>query len=282
MTRQQLWKQIGTRLNGPYALDDARQIVEHVCSCSHAELLANPNTPVSRREQWRAKRMAAKRARGVPMAYLLKLRSFYGRVFFVNRHTLIPRPETETLVEEALAISTPDLIIDVGTGSGAIGVTLALEQNAPVIATDISRSALRAAKRNAHRLGANVKFFHSDLMDHPRVRATMNQARSIVVVANLPYLTPAFLQDSPNEVTKHEPMLALVADDKDGLCLYRRLLKQLTAYNKSLSILMEIDPRQLKAARSLAYKQFPHAKVHTTLDLSRQPRVIQIDAPSQA
>ncbi len=277
LSRHELWQKIAKQLPGQHANDDARQILMNVCACDHASFLAHLETPVSRAERRRVWRMARCRARGVPMAYLLKFRAFFGRAFFVNRHVLIPRPETEILVEEALKLPTPDLVIDVGTGSGAIGITLALEQSAPVIATDISRRAIRVAKQNARHLGARVRFLRANLLDHPLIADAVRQASSVLVAANLPYLTPALLADSPREVKEYEPCLALLADNDDGLSLYRKLFAQLAKYDIRHTLLIEIDPRQSDAAMALAQSFFPTATIRLINDLSNCARIIRID-----
>lgn len=277
MTQRELWLALSKILPNAQATDDARQIVTAVCGCSHADFLAHPEKRVSVQAVWRARMIARRRAQSVPMAYLLTSRSFFGHDFLVNKSVLIPRPETEMLIEEALTLPTPDLVIDVGTGSGVVGITLALEQSAPVIATDISRRALRVAKRNARDLDARVRFLRANLLDHPIVADAVQQASSVLVVANLPYLTPALLSDSPYEVTKYEPHLALVADNNDGLSLYRKLFEQLTKFNVRLTILFEIDPRQSDAARALAQAFFPNASVNIKKDLSGRARMGRID-----
>lgn len=292
MTQRELWLELSKTLPNAQATDDARQIVMSVCGCSHADFLAHPEKRVSMRAVLRARKMAHRRAQNVPMAYLLTSRAFFGRDFCVNKSVLIPRPETEMLIEEALTLPTPDLVIDVGTGSGVIGITLALEQSAPVIATDISRRALRVAKRNARRLDARVRFLCANLLDHPVIADAVQQASSILVVANLPYLTPALLADSPREVTQYEPRLALIADNNDGLSLYRQLFGQLanghmqcaptpsfrlSTEETRRTILFEIDPRQSDTVRTLAQAFFPNASVDIKKDLSGRARMGRID-----
>lgn len=277
MTQRELWLALSRILPNTHATDDARQIVISVCGCSHADFLAHPEIRVSMRAVRRARKMAHRRAQNVPMAYLLTSRAFFGRDFCVNKSVLIPRPETEMLVEEALTLPTPDLVIDVGTGSGVVGITLALEQSAPVIATDVSRRALRVAKRNARRLDARVRFCRANLLDHPVIADAMQRASSVLVVANLPYLTPALLANSPREVKDYEPKLALIADDNDGLSLYYQLFEQLATYGLRRTILFEIDPRQSDAVRTLAQAFFPNASVNIKKDLSDRPRMGRID-----
>lgn len=309
MKRRELWIELSKILQSTQATDDARQIVTSVCGCSHANFLAHPEQRVPMKAVRRAHQMARRRAQNVPMAYLLKSRAFFGRDFYVNKAVLIPRPETEMLVEEALTLPISDLVIDVGTGSGALSITLALEQSAPVIATDSARRALRVAKRNARRLNARVRYLRAHLLDHPVIANAARQASSVLVVANLPYLTPALLADSPREVTQYEPHLALIADDDDGLSLYRQLFQALAlldtlrqaqgigwlcpepvegllttlrqtkrlTIDRRLTILFEIDPRQSNAARALAQEFFPNASVCIKKDLSGHARMGRID-----
>ncbi|NQV12414.1 protein-(glutamine-N5) methyltransferase, release factor-specific, partial [Candidatus Uhrbacteria bacterium] len=138
MTRKELLKKIVSELgHADHAIDDARQILMHVLNISHADFLAHDDLEVTRGQRSKATKLAKARSQHTPMAYLLGSREFFGRSFPVNKHTLISRPETELMVEEAVALSSKDTqFIDVGTGSGAIAITLNLETAQPVIGVD--------------------------------------------------------------------------------------------------------------------------------------------------
>ena len=283
MTRQELLTAAQALVNDPR---DAQQLVCHVLTISKEVLIAHPDEPVRAREYKRVLELAHARATHVPMAYLLGYRDFYGRRLTVNRHTLIPRPETEHLVEEALRISllstlNSQLFIDIGTGSGAIALTLAAETGQPVIATDISKRALRTARATAKALDVAhlVEFKRGSLLE-PIKPSYLHGFDTAVITANLPYLTPELLADSPAEVTDYEPSLALVSDHNDGLDLYRELLEQLNArraeFPKNTIVLLEIDPRQQDAIGPMVHQILPDASVTITPDLAGHPRVVTI------
>ena len=157
------------------------------------------------------------RMRGKPTQYILGRQEFYGRDFRVTPDVLIPRPETEGLVEAALAQG--GTILDIGTGSGAISVTLALETNARVFATDISCAALAVARENARDLQANVALVACDL------GCAFADASFDAIVSNPPYVAERDRAKLQAEVRDYEPALALFAGE-DGLAVYRRLIPE--------------------------------------------------------
>jgi release factor glutamine methyltransferase len=158
------------------------------------------------------------RSRGKPTQYITKKQEFYGREFRVSPSVLIPRPETEHVVERAieLAGSARD-IVDVGCGSGAIAVTLALETNAEVWSTDLSGSALEVAAWNAQRLGAAVQFVRCDLM------AALGGRTMDIIISNPPYIPTGETDAIQREVREYEPHLALFAGPS-GLEIYQRIV----------------------------------------------------------
>jgi release factor glutamine methyltransferase len=158
------------------------------------------------------------RINGEPTQYITGRQEFYGREFRVTPEVLIPRPETEHLIEAALT-RAPERILDIGTGSGAIAVTLALETNSLVTATDISLAALRIALQNTQRLGARVTFVACDL------GAALADGSFDLVVSNPPYIAGRDGESLPPEVRGHEPALALFGGH-DGLAVYRRLIPE--------------------------------------------------------
>lgn len=194
----------------------AEVLLAHAIGCDRTWLYAHSDEEL--RELWwiHYGRHLHQRLNGTPVQYITGRQEFYGRKFRVTPDVLIPRPETEHVVEAAL-VHAHGKIVDIGAGSGAIAVTLALETGARVFATDISESALRVAQKNAARLGANVDFVCCDLA------SAIASASFDLVVSNPPYVPES--ESLPREVREHEPSLALFAGPQ-GLDIYRRLIPE--------------------------------------------------------
>ena len=202
---------------------DADLLARHVLGWDRAALVTRRRQEPPPGFQGPFEALVARRANREPAAYILGEREFWGLPFEVTRDVLIPRPETELIVEEALVAfgggTPPATVIDVCTGSGCLAVTLAREfGGAEVIATDISQAALDVARRNAqrHHVAPRIAFRAADLFDGISARADL-------IVSNPPYVAR---RDEPTlapEVRDHEPHVALFAGD-DGLEVYRRLL----------------------------------------------------------
>ena len=216
-----------------------------------------------------------------PSAYILGRREFYHFDLEVTPAVLIPRPETETVVEEAIRMarrlradatraSDEGLVIaDIGTGSGAIALTLARAlPHATVFATDVSTEALDVAQRNAKRHALErIVFLHGDLL------APLSE-RIDVLVANLPYVTTSDLAAAQPEVRDYEPPQALHGGE-DGLDLIRRLLAEAHANLRQGGVLvLEIGAGQAEAASAAAQAAFPGAQVSLVEDLAGWPRVL--------
>ena len=177
-----------------------------------------------------------RRLKREPIAYIVGYKDFYGREFSVTSDVLIPRPETEVMVELlTLPAENAKTLIDVGTGSGAIAVTAKLTfPHLKVEAIDISEDVLKVAKKNAKQFGATVRFYKSNLLEEAG-------ASYDVICANLPYVSRNW-QVSPD--VRAEPDLALYADD-DGLALIKQLIAQAAIRQKPGNhLLLEADPRQ--------------------------------------
>jgi release factor glutamine methyltransferase len=191
-----------------------------------------------------------RRLRGEPVAYLLGEREFFGRVFRVDSRVLIPRPETEHVVEATLAEALPasPRILDVGTGSGCLAVTLALERpGSRVVATDLSLGALAVAAGNARRLGAadRVSFVHTDLTDG------LDLSRFDLVVSNPPYVDLGETPEISPEIIHYEPHLALFPPG-GGDEILARLIASCGALRPGTVLAVEIGRGQLDAARQYA------------------------------
>jgi len=197
----------------------------------------------------RYNQLIERRSAGEPVAYLTGHKEFMGLDFLVGPHVLIPRPETELLVEHALDLlkrwTGPPVAVDVGTGSGAVAVSLArLAPGCVVYATDVSAEALAVARENAGRQGVPVHFGHGDLLDP--LREVLMPGTAAVIAANLPYIPASDIPGLPREVRDFEPREALDGGP-DGLDLYRRLVPQaLALLARGGHLLMEISPGQAR------------------------------------
>lgn len=195
-------------------------LLRHVLGATSAQLAAHPERTVDATQVARYDGCVARRAAGEPIAYLLGAREFHGREFRVTPAVLIPRPETELLVEVALAklggIARPR-ILDLGAGSGCVAITLALEAHADVAASDISAEALVVARDNAARLGASVDFIDSDWF-------SAVEGQFDLIVGNPPYIAEGDAHLAQGDL-RFEPPRAL-ASGTDGLDAIRRIIAE--------------------------------------------------------
>ncbi|PKO93688.1 MAG: peptide chain release factor N(5)-glutamine methyltransferase [Betaproteobacteria bacterium HGW-Betaproteobacteria-10] len=207
---------------------DARLLLQYATGCSHTDLLARPETSVmaSAYEQFLA--WVERRAAGEPLAYLVGEAEFRGRVFQVSPDVLIPRPETEVLIDlarEKLSEITAPRVLDLGTGSGIVAISLALEcPTATVVAVDLSFAAISVARNNADRLGAHVDFRQSDWYQN------LTGESFDLIVANPPYVAA----DDPHlqrNGLPFEPQMALT-DGADGLACIRQIIAGAAAHLK--------------------------------------------------
>ena len=177
-----LWRQAGTRIDR----NEARQLLQYVCGCSHADLIADAQRPLSAEQLAQYEALLSRREAGEPIAYLLGSAFFCGLEFCVSKAVLIPRPDTEVLVEQARARAqalTAPRIVDLGTGSGIVAVVLAKRcPSAAVTAVDLSREALAVARANAQRHAAPVRFLEGDWFQ------PLRRERFDLIVANPPYV----------------------------------------------------------------------------------------------
>ena len=205
---------------------DAHVLMAHVLGVNRAWLAANPMRVLTESEDARVDMLVTRRALGQPVAYLVEKREFYGREFAVGPDVLIPRPETETLVEAALArlaahVSSPmprRSCLDLGTGSGAVAVTLACERpNATVTASDVSQSALAVARRNAEANGCRVELVRGSWY------APLEGRRFDLIVANPPYVAGEDAHLAQGDL-RFEPPGALTDGSRDGLDSIRAIV----------------------------------------------------------
>jgi release factor glutamine methyltransferase len=198
---------------------EARALLAHVMHISREQLVAHPERPVDATDASEFATLTTRRQQGVPLAYLVGVREFYGREFRVTPDVLIPRPDTETLIEVALACLAPlesPRVLDLGTGCGCIAITLKLERpDAQVTATDRSSAALRVARENALALGAEVELRNGDWYAALTAGASFD-----LIVANPPYVAA---HDAHLADLKFEPTQALT-DGGDGLSCLRAII----------------------------------------------------------
>lgn len=234
-------------------------------------LLTNYQSELSSKNLKEFKRLSKKLLAGWPLAYLTGEREFYGRSFYVNSATLIPRPESEMIVdlvkEEAKKYEHATLI-DIGTGSGCLIISLATElgKDFNYYGLDISEKALETAKKNAKRNGVRVNFRQSDLLTR-----LPTQKGKVFLIANLPYLTKEQVKNESS--IKKEPKSALISG-LDGFKDYRNLFKQLSKRDdlKNFYLIIEIDPNQAKLAKEEVKKYLPELKVEIIKDLRKKNR----------
>ena len=216
---------------------------------------------------------------GKPLSYVLGYESFYGYDFIVNEDVLIPRPETEELVGLVLGLFDdyfPDRdkvsVFDVATGSGAIGITLNLEEpKMDVTASDISQKALVVAEKNNEKLQANVKFICGNMLD-PFIERNLH---CDILVCNPPYIPSS--EQMEHSVVDYEPHVALFGGD-DGLKFYRDVFEKAPqVLNPKSFLAFEMGYNQGKALSSLAKEHFPNGKVTVHKDMSGKDRMLTIE-----
>jgi release factor glutamine methyltransferase len=268
---------------------EAELLLAHVLGLSRAGLYAHPERPLPDQQLDVYQALLKRRALGEPLPYLTGHIEFYGLDITVNQHVLIPRPETETLVDLALNLQTSassvepspipntqypisniQSLADVGTGSGCIAIALAVHApQARIYALDLSPDALQVARANAqrHEVAQRITFIQSDLL------AALPQPVDLIV-SNPPYIAAGEWPTLPREVREHEPRLALDGG-LDGLDVVRRLLEQ--ARDNVLpggALLVEIGAGQGAAAARLARQICPTASVSLQADLAGRDRVL--------
>lgn len=266
-------------------------LLAHTLQVDRSRLLSHPEQPISEKDVERFLSLLKRRQHHEPIAYILGEKEFFGHTFKVTSSTLIPRPETETLVEillEEISRNKDEnsVLLDIGTGSGNIVISVALEQSNRVaktkdalfryIALDRSIRALTVAKENTikHQIDRHIQFIHSNLLSS-LPKSAAQSANTIFIAANLPYLSRDRYQSCAQDVREYEPKGALLAG-KDGLDAYRMLLMQIQGRKeweyKRIFAVLEIDPEQKTAIQAIIKEQLPHTSVRFSKDLSGKLR----------
>ena len=256
------------------AQNDAWLLMEFVTGISRARYLIERQKPMNGEAKERYKDLLRKRVAHIPLQHLTGEQEFMGLSFLVNEHVLIPRQDTETLVEEALKYIRPGMhILDMCTGSGCIAISLKLLGEGKYMAgtiradgVDLSEKALEVAQKNGKRLKADIHWIHSDLFTNVTDRYDM-------IVSNPPYIQTAVIEELSEEVRLHEPMQALDGKE-DGLYFYRIITDQGRDYLKENGwLLFEIGYDQGEAVKDLMETNgFQNVKI--LQDLAGKDRVV--------
>lgn len=256
---------------------DAAWLLEHLTGFDHAAQLLRGEERLRPELCDRFSVLVERRAQGEPIPYIIGTVGFYGRTFLVDERVLVPRPETELVVEAALddlrgRRKIGGIVADIGTGSGAIAITLACElPTLAVYATDISTDALTVARRNAaeNNVFQHCTFVHGDLLD-PLVKFG---EKIDAIVANLPYIPADLVPMAPNPVG-FEPRVALDGGP-DGLDLYRRLLMQIpNVAAAGASLFLEAAPGTIEPLSDLVETMLPGVYVEIGVDYAGCERFV--------
>lgn len=253
-------------------------LLQHVLRMNRSQLLANIRMDIPFEQLQTFQTYVHQHATGVPVQHITGKEEFFGRTFSVNAHVLIPRPETEELVDGMLRrirtmFPTKDTltVADIGTGSGAIAITMKLEQpSLQVLAVDISEKALEVAKANAQSLQADIQFFRGDLLQ-PLIERGIQLD---VLLSNPPYI-PVGEKEALSPVVKdHEPHTALFGGE-DGLDFYRRFARELPKVMKKRSLAgFEIGAGQGEAVKHMFQHAFPESDVEVVFDINGKDRMV--------
>ncbi|MDI9635621.1 peptide chain release factor N(5)-glutamine methyltransferase [Kamptonema cortianum] len=251
---------------------DAQVIAAHALGHDRAWILAHPESSV---ESQVLESSLVRRESREPLAYIVGYREFYGRVFNVDPRVLIPRQETEILVERVLLwlneTGRDRNVLDIGTGSGCVGLTIKAERPlTDVTLSDISMGAIQVAYSNAERLGLDVKIVESDLYE------AFEGASFDVIVCNPPYVSHA--DDLDPEVREYEPTIALYAE-AGGVGIYRRLASEFAGYLDCNALVLEIGLGQEEMVAAI-FTEYDWQHEETLLDLARIPRVMVFTPPA--
>jgi len=270
----------------------ARRLLAHVLDRPREWVIAHDDDVLSAAQLQQFQRLVARMVAREPLAYILGHRAFYDLDLVVDARVLIPRPETEMLVELALGElrqvtvdqATTALAIEIGTGSGAAAIAIAKHLPNPhlrVIATDVSADALDVARLNAQRCGVTerITFYCGSLLQ--ALPPELCQA-AVVLVANLPYVTREEIEMLPPEIQAHEPRVALDGGE-DGLDLVRELLRQIdrhktagTGFQDLRAAFFEVGASQGAACLQAARECLPMGKAEMLKDLAKLDRVLAI------
>ncbi len=253
---------------------DTKILIMHATKFTHSYLIANPNKELTLDAMLLLTEIIKRRQKGEPISYILGYKEFYGRRFKVTKDTLIPRPETELLVDIVLSIIKPgDVILDLGTGGGVIAITLKLECDnlncdVDITALDYYPDTLKVAKDNGDILGANVKYVLSNWFDDISCDYPTQHLFNIIV-SNPPYIAP---DDVHLKDLSYEPKSALT-DNKDGYAHITHIIKSAHKFLKSHGyVILEHGYNQAKHIQEL-FKLHGYDNIKTIKDYGQQDRI---------
>jgi len=258
---------------------EAELLLAYVLGVERMRILLDQDRPLTPDELARFREIIKRRRAREPVAYIRGEREFYGRVFRVDARVLIPRPDTEILVETALRrtqhLSMSGRVLDLCTGSGCVATTFALERPTwQVTGTDLSEGAIEVARDNAHRLGAvwNVRWLVGDLFE------PIGDERFDLITANPPYIPLAEKQELSPDIREHEPHLALFGGD-DGFAITSRIIHEAPRHLRKRGVLaMEIGAGQADEVAAL-FEKAGFVEVERTRDYGGHERVVSGVAP---
>lgn len=259
---------------------DAQLLLSHALKISKMELYAYFDKPISAEERANFKELILRRVKREPVAYILGSKGFWKHEFKVNSHVLIPRPDSEALIEKSLEwLKANQLekgtLLDIGTGSGCLPISLKRElPELQVTAVDISSEALNVARENAQILDCEIEFIESDLLTN------VKDQLFDLILSNPPYISDAEYQTLQPEITNFEPITALVSEN-NGLAHYDRILKESKPYLKPEGLLiLEIGDHRKNDLLALAKSHFIHTNIG--LDLSGNERVLECSGKKES
>lgn len=286
MTYSEIWHRIATSYEDGEARAIARILIEELFGLSYTDIVCGATDQLSADDTLRLDTAVRRIEQGEPLQHVLGYADFCGNHFGVNASVLIPRPETEWLVDEGerlmngasnAAPSAPKRILDIGTGSGCIAISLKLRLGeAYVEAWDISEEALRTAESNAKALKAEVAFCKRDAL-----RAEESVATWDLIVSNPPYICDSERTDMDDNVLLHEPHTALFVPDDDPLRFYRAIAHYaLRSLNNGGSLLFECNTRYAEATGKMM-REMGFEDVTVNDDCFGLPRFVKGSSPSQ-
>jgi len=268
---------------------DLELLVAHCIEKPREFVLAHPECKLHRTQNVKLEALIKRRLKHEPIAYILEEKEFYGLPFKVNKATLIPRPETELIVEKFLSLNPKNSnIIDIGTGSGNIIISLAYSMKHVTCnkfyGIDINTNALKVAKQNAKLNGVEkkIKFIKGDTLSPviSNPQSVIGKSKKLIIIANLPYLSKKIYDATMPDVKKFEPKSALYSAE-EGLAHYQKLFEQVkkiqdTRYKTQTTIFLEFSPEQNKNLEKMVKNFFPKAKTTFYKDLASKWRILEI------